>query len=211
MKGLLRNNYYSMQENMKLSLMIALFIGVLAAFVGNSLFTVAISVAIFIFPLNIGASLQTDETSKWNKFEITMPVSRKTVVLCKYLSYLMLTLIGTFCSFVTVLLFIILGHSIEMHTIVFSYFNGLSLAMFTGALMYPILLKFGALKSELIIVISVILSMGCTVVIGLVMGGLVWGAKVSQLSVSAVSMFVSVIFFVVSFFISVRIHAKKEF
>lgn len=209
MKGLLRNNYYSMQESMKLSAIMVLFLGVVAAFLGNSFLTMAISVPILIFPINIGSSLQTDETSNWNKFEITLPVSRSSIIKCKYLSFLMLVLTGLICSFLIFLLFVILGHDIKISVVAYSYFFGLSMAILTGSLMYPLILKFGASKSELVIIISVIGASAFFTGLWLIMSLMIKSADM-RLSAGITATIFSFLCFIISYFVSVRIHSKKE-
>lgn len=215
MKGLLLNNYYSMQDNIKMSAVILAFLCVAVAIIGKSMLSMAISVSIFIFPVNIGSSLLADETSKWNKFEITMPVSRRDIVKCKYLSYLILVIIGMISSIAILLILVISGQKIDMQQLGFSYLFGLSLAMFTGAFLYPLLLKLGALKSELLIIISAMFSLVCIIGVslgvGIVMAGSFGAANINAPQVSVGSFIISVICFVVSYFISVRIHGNKEF
>ena len=70
MKGLIRNNFYAMEGNIKLSLAIAGCLSLAVLFVRNSaVIQVVISMQVFIFVANVCTSLQADEVSRWNKFE----------------------------------------------------------------------------------------------------------------------------------------------
>lgn len=211
MKGLLLNNYYSMQENIKLSAIIVfiLFIGLVIA--GDSIFVTALIMSITIYPLNIASSLQMDETSKWNKFEITIPVGRKTIVRAKYFSYLLLVMIGLFSSLLLAGFYIISGK--EINTILFTYSIclGLSLSLLTGTFLYPFLLKFGAYKSEMYIILSFTLSGALIVLVWICMRMLIGELSFISPSVGILNVIISIICFPISYLISVHIHLEKEF
>lgn len=212
MKGLLRNNYYSMQENIKLSFILVLFIGIITIVLDNALQTFTIAAVIVMFPINIGSSLQTDETSKWNKFETTIPVRRRSIVKCKYFSYLMLIGMGTLSSIVIALISLLIKGGANMQGIVWPFCYGISLSLFSGSLMYPCLLKFGALKSELIIIVSAMVGMFLTIgtssVVLMVTGAL---DMKNNVLCGIVSSIVALLCFLISYYVSVSIHGKKEF
>lgn len=211
MKGLFRNNFYSMQEGIKLSALAMCLAGTPMLLIGNSAaINLLISIAVLVFPINIGASLQTDETSKWNKFEITLPVSRRTIIKCKYLSYLVLLLIGLICSAVIILFAQLLGHELVAQRTAFFLLYGTALALFIGAFLYPLILAFGAVKSELFIVVSTACAMvaiaGISTAVGLFIKGVNFNSSLSGSILSVVSL----LCFSISYLISVRIHSKKE-
>ncbi|MFD1907167.1 ABC-2 transporter permease [Paenibacillus rhizoplanae] len=98
--------------------------------------------------LSIGASLQMDEASKWNRFELTMPIRRRTVIHAKYLSFLMLILMGSAVSLVTLALTYVSKGDIAHLNLSTGYTFGLSLSISTLAIYYPVILKFGVEKAS---------------------------------------------------------------
>ena len=81
MKGLIRNNFYSMESNIKISFNIELFLFVVDLFVKHSAFIQMImAMQVFIFIVNVGTSLHADVVSKWNKFERTLPVKYNEII-----------------------------------------------------------------------------------------------------------------------------------
>lgn len=57
MKGLIRNSFYSMESNIKISFIIALFLSVVAFFVKHNAFIqMIIAMQLFIFIVNMGTS-----------------------------------------------------------------------------------------------------------------------------------------------------------
>lgn len=90
MKGLIRNNIYSMQSNLLVSFLIALVLGVLPLFIqGDGILQMVISMQIYVFVANVGSSLHADELSGWDRFEITLPVCRSQIVQAKYLTFIL--------------------------------------------------------------------------------------------------------------------------
>ena len=55
MKGLIRNNFYSMENNVKISFVVALFLSVISIFVKQSnIIQMIIAMQLFVFIVNVG-------------------------------------------------------------------------------------------------------------------------------------------------------------
>lgn len=210
MRGLLRNNFYSMQEGMKLSFLLTVLLGVLAVFL-DYFIVAAITGIIIVFPVNIGASLQSDKASKWNKYEITAPVRRKTIIACKYISYLLLIAIGIACSLIAVAVLAILGNRLDSVHINF-FLTGLSLGLLTGAFLYPLLLLDIA-NCELTVILSAFMAAVCFSAIFFLGVSIFTLGKIMFFDPTVLIMvsIVSIILFALSYLISVCIHRRKEF
>lgn len=97
MKGLIQNNLYSMENSILIAFIISIFLAILPLGGVNPTFLpMIISIQIFVFVVNICTSLRADETAKWNKFELTLPVKRSNLVLAKYLSIIILIFVGIY-------------------------------------------------------------------------------------------------------------------
>lgn len=84
MQGLLLNNFYSMQNNIKTSFGIALCLLFVSFVAGDtSVLNAVIAAQIMVFPVNVGASLQIDEASKWSRIEITLPIKKENYYQCQ--------------------------------------------------------------------------------------------------------------------------------
>ena len=105
----------------------------------------------FMFVANIGTALNTDVTSKWSNFEITLPVRRVDIVKARYLSFLILILCGVFMSALTSFLTVFVFKKLSADALIFGLSFGVSLSLLTSSFMYPIMLKIGTEKNEIII------------------------------------------------------------
>ena len=64
MRGLIRNNLYSMESNIILAFALSAFLAVSSLFISPAATQFIIAVQIFLFVVNIGTSLRADEISK---------------------------------------------------------------------------------------------------------------------------------------------------
>jgi hypothetical protein len=212
MKGLLANNFYSTQENIRLSLIIALVVAIGSFFLKEASFIpMIIAIQIFVFATNLGTSLKMDAASKWNKFEITLPVTRRNIISAKYISFLFLILIGIATSLITVA-FQGLWGELNSKMIISGYGYGLQLSFSTIAIVYPLILKLGAEKSETLMFAAAGLSFGLRLLVWylLYLSDKTINFK-SSIIVDYVSLALALVMFVLSYLLSVRIHQNKEF
>ena len=84
MKGLLYNDYMSIQKVLKTVAIIVVLFGTLAIMSGNVMFAASYIEIVFVLmvPINI---FYADEKNKWEQYAFTMPISKKQYVLEKYI------------------------------------------------------------------------------------------------------------------------------
>jgi len=211
-KGLLANNLYATQENIRLSLLIALVLAAASLILKNASFlSMIIAIQVFVFASNLGTSLKMDEASKWNKFEITLPVTRRAVISAKYLSFLLLIVMGFATSLITVALQGLWGE-LNSNLIITGYGYGLQLSFSTIALVYPLILRLGGEKSETLLFTAAGFSVGLRVLVWYI---LFLSDNTIQFAgsniVDYVSVAIALVMFVLSYFLSLQIHRNKEF
>lgn len=212
MRGLIRNNLYSMESNILLAFVLSAFLAVSALLMKSPAATpYIIAIQVFLFVVNIGTSLRADEMSKWSKYEITLPVSRGNLVLAKYVSVVILLVLGIFMGAVTVLLSCVSGHMMTLPTLLRGFEVGLTLSFFSIAVMYPLVLKFGTEKNELILILSTFGAIGMQLLTAACLAQWTGGMNMRHPLVEAVSTLVAIIVFFASYFVSVKIHKGKEF
>lgn len=211
MRGLIRNNLYSMESNIILAFALSAFLAVSSLFISPAATQFIIAVQIFLFVVNIGTSLRADEISKWSKYEITLPVSRSTLVLAKYISIVLLLLLGILMGTVTILFSLISGHSMSLSTLFRGFEVGLTLSFFSIAVMYPLVLKLGTEKNELILLLSTFGAIGMQLLLPAVLSKWTGGMNMRHPLVEAAGTVAAILLFFISYFVSVKIHKSKEF
>lgn len=209
MKGLLRKDILSLKSTF---VILAGFMLVYAAIgvVGNnsSMLTAVLAIVIMMLPVN---SVSYDEFYHWDKYVLTMPVSRKMVVQSKYV--LCFLLVGFMLAVGTVFSVLLDGNFAD------AFFNTLivaSMALLFSVLSLPCVIKWGASRGRMILVLM------CAAA-GSIMGILLFSLKEIDLTQSVVgSLFafeavligmvtLAIIATVVSYVISLRLYERKQF
>lgn len=212
MKGLIRNNFYSMENNIKISLILALFTAIVSFFVKHDAFIqMIIAMQLCIFIVNVGTSLHADVVSKWNKFELTLPVKYNDVIKAKYISFSMLILFGILMGSITAIYAYVTSVFSNVQSIFYGYEFGLTLSATTAGIMYPLMLKIGTEKNEMIIILSAIAAVGLQVLLSAVLTPLTGEMNMKHPLVGTVSAAAALVTFVCSYFVSVNIYRHKEF
>lgn len=212
MKGLIRNNFYSMEGNLKISFSIAIFLSVVSFFVKNSAFIqMIIAMQIFVFTVNVGTSLHADVLSKWNKFERTLPIKCSDIVKAKYFSFAMLFLFGIIMGNITAISIYITSGFSNIQFVLYGYAFGITLATTTAGIMYPLMLKIGTDKNEMILLLSMIVAIGLLVLVAAALSPLTGEMNMRHPIVGIVSTMIALIIFISSYFVSVKIYQNKEF
>ncbi len=212
MKGLIQNNLYSMENSILIAFIISIFLAILPLGGVNPTFLpMIISIQIFVFVVNICTSLRADETAKWNKFELTLPVKRSNLVLAKYLSIIILIFVGIMMGTVTMVLSSHFDYAVSRSMLVYGFEYGLTLSILSMSIMYPLTLVLGAEKSEIIFILSAFATIGSMLLIARVLSTWTEGMNLRHPLVGAVSVMVAIAAFILSYFVSVIIHNRKEF
>lgn len=211
MKGLFLNNFYSSIGNIKLFLIIVLTVAVTVLVTGNpTALELFVYIATTALSVNAVVSSRKDAVSNWNKFEITMPVQRKDIVQSKYLIYVFWLAAGVILALAvtSVTMFIHGNRSLldGMSNFYSMFVLGIGISLFTGALFFPVACLAGIDKSETILIISVLLAIGLTV---LILYGL--NQFISNFVVRmAAFIIIYLVFFAASYVLTLGIYSKKE-
>ena len=92
MKGLLLKDLYIIRSGLFILLLTFIFIGTGMAFVISPWVLIVIFTVTLSFQSAV--TIQTDKSSQWDKFSVTLPVPRKQIVSSKYVMYFLLSLAG---------------------------------------------------------------------------------------------------------------------
>ena len=208
MKGLIRNTFYSMENNIKLAFLMAGFL-ILTPLITREpvVLSMITAVQIFIFIANVGTSLQADEISNWNRFELTLPVNVKSVIL----AFCILIFFGFAVSLLTGLITVVTVPSLNTTSLIWGYQYGLTQSITVAAIMFPVMLKIGTEKNELIILISAFFAGIFMLIVAVLLAPWTAGINLRSGLVGAAALSVSPLLLLISYFISLRIYKNKEF
>lgn len=219
MKGLLKNNLYGVIENIKIVFAFITLLGMALLFTGEAsllnIFSLIVAPVVAVLTISC---LRKESSSKWSKYKLTLPVKRKEIVKSQYISHFLISLAGM----LTVALFILL--TVLIHGNQYFYYGfrdavtlillGGILSILIGAIAYPLYYLWGAERTEIILVLSVVLSiaviMGLSIFVNFFTGSGDVSDTVYYISLSAI-MAITVLIFLLSYFLTCQIFKYKEY
>lgn len=77
--------------------------------------------------------------------------------------------------------------------------------------MYPIILRIGTEKNELVLILSAFVAIGIMCLIALALSSVTGGMNLRHPIVGLISIVVSIVLFALSFLASLHVHRNKEF
>ena len=154
-------------------------------------------------------ALAYDERSGWDKFALTMPVSRREVVASKYTFAIIVIGVASVISFISMMAFDSLDISTELIVSAFI----LSFCILYISLLLPVAFKLGAEKARyamFIVAFTPVIVVSAYAKIN--PEGL--GTNLTELNfamIALISLTVAVVCFVISYMVSIKIYKAKEF
>ena len=144
MKGLLKKEWFVLW-NKPIMILLPVMI-----FIMTGLSTKSMALILYL-PLYAGilpvSLITTDETSRWERFALGMPYSRKEMVSAKYLMSILLVFIGTLLTAVILLLFLNNAFTLQQSVLTVAAIAAGSLLL--PSVLLPLNLKFGTAKARL--------------------------------------------------------------
>lgn len=231
MLGLIKKDLLLLKTNTKVFIFIILFyvlFGVTSDF-GPAIITAMITLVMSMMVLS---TMQWDEQTKWISYALTTPVSRKMLVISKYLLSLITITIGAIAGFVCSIIVALIKNlvfdeqnyvfDLEALVIILTVF---SVMLLINAILLPAIYKFGVEKARVILLVLIglpvfIISVLVAVISGLICNGTInvtfltnvinWcEANPALLAVIAVILLIAII--AASCMLSTKILEKKEF
>lgn len=213
MKGLIIKDLLNLKKTLNFICIFIVFLGVLL-FVSNNMVTSAnfMGMIILMSTMLVVTTISYDELAKWDNYALAMPITRKEIVLSKYLIMLILSTLGTLIGFILNIIFALIKKNADLLEISVSALLVLSFALIIGSIILPLLYKFGAEKARILIVIF------CLFVTILAVGGVSVLENITiTISLDKLIKFflyaspiIAIAFVTCSYFISLKIYMKKD-
>ena len=219
MTGLLKNDIFGVASNLKVyALLVAVFgVGCMVSGSVTVLNLFCILTPSLLSAISI-SSLRLESDSRWPKYKLTLPVRRKDIVKGHYLNHLLWSMVGMMVVMVTMAL------TVLVHGNQFFYYGwrdaitlivmGVIIAVFIGALVYPMYYYFGAMKAELILLGGTLGAVAIVRGLSLLINTLLGEEQISTITyVNSVGIILVVAFigYALSYFVTCRIFAVKEY
>lgn len=211
MIGLLLKDFYILRQYVKTMLLMVVLFALISAGLDNpaAFFTGFIVLLCVMMTIT---SFSYDALANWDRYALSMPVTRRELVAAKYLLAFILCLTGTAISFPVSLAVLKITGPVEgfgMSEYLYSSVAIICIAYFFSAVLLPLIFQFGVEKCRLVMI--AVFAAPTAAVVALDKAG------VSMPSEAALSTFIKLLPAIVillnllSYNISVRIFKAKEF
>lgn len=214
MKGLLRNNFFTVWANAKIFSIFMFILGIFVVAVRSQSFQIGYALIGMVgFSVNAIVVVKNEFISKWGKYKLTLPVKRADIVKSYFINQIIWLLVGTFFSG------IVMGLSWRLHGCPFDQSVdaltmvalGISISLFMGAIFFPLFYLGGAERSDVFLVITLLCAFGIDLVIVTVINELLEPGTTTILLGAAILLVCGMLAFSISYLITVSIFKRKEY
>lgn len=210
MKSVVLNDLYNISHNAKQMIFLLVFWAVC--------FFTSIDKGGYIILCAILASMMTittfsfDEKCDWAKYVLVMPNSRKGYVAAKYLTNLIFSMAGILWGMVITTVVCLMKGNFDILQILFCAYGGIAITVLLSCVWIPLLIKFGAEKSRMIMIAVVALPVLLVAWIGneLSKRGMLPSMQMLKM-IAYISPLLLILLVAVTMSISIKIFQKKEF
>ena len=153
MKGLVLKDIYNISHNAKSLFFTLVFISIcLLPSAGGNGFVVTTTI---IFSMMTLTTFSFDERSKWEKYALIMPVTRRDYVKAKFVVNFIFSLAGTVIGSVIGIISEIVKGTFDPATLLACCGAGLCLGVLYGSLFIPLIIKWGTEQARMVSVVAV--------------------------------------------------------
>jgi len=207
MKGLLLKDFYVLKRQGKILLPLMLFY-LFYTFATKSTAMLGTMLILLSILMTI-TTLAYDEKANWDKYALSMPVSRKAVVISKYLFSLIMILISLLVIVPVAVLLTLLTPDIVLNEALTVLLSITAVATVIFAIQLPIMFKFGVEKGRLLMMIVFLAP--TFLAMYLPKSGLPAPSAELLKTLAYTSPLIIVILLLISVKISLKIYQSKEF
>ncbi len=200
MKGFIYKDLMILANQMKILIVMTIFYMAVSIISGNAeMFGGLMAILCSVLPIT---TIAYDEKAKWDKYALTMPVSRNQLVLNKYgLGLLLSGFVFVFNLVVQLIFQNTLKESLLVTTILFGA------SLFIISILFPVIFKFGVEKGRILMIIIMLIPVFFFVLIEK------WGITFSSEFFNILPIIAVVgigTMMIISIFLSCKIYGNKE-
>ena len=207
MNGLIRKDLYSLRGSLKITALLITVFGII--FIQESGFPF-IAVTIFIMATLVISTISLDETTRWDKYSLTLPISRKDIVRGKYALLLILSLIGMIIGLIISSAYSMMVSKTSLDDILLFAVLLFAVAVSLTSIALPVIYKIGADKGHIIAVVCIALPIVAIIILTSVVNISIESILLSDEIITTGCLIISAAVFAASYFASMRIYTNKD-
>lgn len=209
MKGLLIKDLYSIRQYLKSILLILAFFALFSIGLGDSAILLEGMIVMFFMMMTI-YSFSADNLAKWDRYALSLPISRLEIVTSKYILSFFLCLTGTLLSLILVSAVLAIKplNNFDFTDHLLATASIFAISIFFSSVLLPLIFKFGVEKSRMFLILIFAIPSASVIVLDKI--GLKMPTEGEFLSFFKLIPIIILILLLVSYLVSLKIYTNKE-
>ena len=208
MNGLIQKDIYSLKGSLKSIALILVVFGVI--FIPQSGGVSFIAVTVFVMSSLVISTISMDDFVKWDKYALTLPLSRKDIVKSKYELLLLLSITGAVIGLVVSTIYNVIVNEASAEDMLMMGIMMVAISIALLSIVMPVIYKYGVEKARILMMVCIFLPI---LILGVVYAADNIGIslpEVSNLLIIAITLVVSAAVLLLSYFVSLKIYSKTD-
>ena len=210
MKALLRKDFYTMDQQMRLLIVLALALSLVPIPAAHSLGSTYAVLLAYMMPLNV---ISYDEKCKWDKYAAMLPYTPRQIVLSKYLLSYLLVVYSVLVQLLGQMVEVLVKRSAaDPDSLIVVAATGV-VCVLMNALCFPIVYRFGAEKGRFAVFAPIVAVIGAILLLTKTDAGPRFLDVLTALPPAGLSVGTAVLLAalsVLSFYLSVRFYCRRR-
>lgn len=214
MKGIILKDLLNSRKNLKNLLIMCFLYAIIFSTMNLSALS---SVITILFTMQILTTFSYDDYTRWNQYALSLPISKKQLVLSKYILSLLFIIIGSIISLLLAITISYIKNSLLFDDVIGAVIGSTTSMIFMILILLPLIFKYGVEKSRMMVIaIFAIPTLICLIIIKyLTILGIELPSQEQLNSLLPLFIILTIILLVIGSYISyqssVKIITKKEY
>lgn len=214
MKGIILKDLLNSRKNLKNLLIMCFLYAIIFSTMNLSALS---SVITILFTMQILTTFSYDDYTRWNQYALSLPISKKQLVLSKYILSLLFIIIGSIISLLLAITISLIKNSLLFDDVIGAVIGSTTSMIFMILILLPLIFKYGVEKSRMMVIaIFAIPTLICLIIIKyLTILGIELPSQEQLNSLLPLFIILTIILLVIGSYISyqssVKIITKKEY
>ena len=148
MKGLILKDLLNLRKNLKTIIIMCLFYTLLFSTLNPTFLSGIITI---LFAMQILTTFSYDDYSKWNMYALSLPITKKQLVLSKYILGISFIIFGGVFSFILTSLLSLFKGSFILGDLVASIIGSTGIMILMILILLPLIFKYGVERSRIML------------------------------------------------------------
>ncbi len=206
MIGLIIKDIYNLKKYAKTLIVLIAFYGIMSLSMDGGSFLM--SMVILLFTMMPITSFSYDDIAKWDKYALSLPITKKDMVLSKYILALIMCASGTAIALLSTIILNLINKTTTMEELLLGIYISMAAGIIFFSVLLPLIYKFGVEKSRLMVLGAVAVPYLIFFIMKEI--GIPFPTMEALMILLKISPLLLILIVYISYILSIKIFANKE-